>query len=78
MVKDHEYEMITLLNILLDSKLHKKKRLLLQSYCHAPHLGIKCVRIYPSQLFGVRFVCVLVGFQKVVVVLVFFLPTGDL
>lgn len=66
MVKDHEWKTITLLNILLDSELHKKERLLLQSYCLAPHLGNKCIQIYTSQFFGVQFVCMLIGFQKVV------------
>lgn len=52
MVKDHEWKMITLSNILLDSQLHKRERLLPQSYCLAPHLGIKCIQIYTSQFFG--------------------------
>lgn len=31
----------------------------------ALHVGIKCIQIYTSQLFGVQFVCMLIGFQKV-------------
>lgn len=68
--------MITLFNVLLDSKLHNVERLLLQSYCHAPRFSIKCVKIYTSHFFGVQFVCMWVGFQKVLVVLGFFYPLG--
>lgn len=65
MVKDHEWKMITLSNVLLDSQLHKRERLLPQSYHLAPRLGVKCIQIYTSQFFGVQFVCMLIGFQKV-------------
>lgn len=46
----------------------KEERFLFQRYCLVPHLGIKCIQIYTSQFFGVQFVCMLIGFQKVVFV----------
>lgn len=77
MVKDHEWKMITLSNVLLDSQLHKRERLLPQSYHLAPRLGVKCIQIYTSQFFGVQFVCMLIGFQKVLFFF-FFNPLGTL
>lgn len=32
----------------------------------SPHFGIKCIQIYTSQFFAMQFVCMLIGFQKVV------------